>query len=225
MRELQTLEQFEMETLDAMNRIRVLGRLHFGGGTMLRLCHGLNRYSTDLDFWLKSGEDTPVLFRKIRDALSESFTLRDAEDKRNTLLFEIQTQRNKRNLKIEIRKDQTGFRSEKKIAFSRFSNLQVAVKGLTLKQMMINKVAAFNSRRLIRDSFDIEFLLLRGVALNAKPAELEKIMNTIERFTPKDYKVTLGSLLEPKDRALCMTSRFHLLREEIIRKRRLETAN
>jgi len=50
-------------------------------------------------------------------------------------------------------------------------------------------------------------------------------MNTIERFTPKDYKVTLGSLLEPKDRALCMTSRFHLLREEIIRKRRLETAN
>ena len=86
MRELQTLEQLEMETLDAMNRIRVPGRLHFGGGTMLRLCHGLNRYSTDLDFWLKSGEDTSVLFRKIRDALYESFTLRDAEDKRNTLL-------------------------------------------------------------------------------------------------------------------------------------------
>jgi hypothetical protein len=223
MQELQTLEQFEMETLDAMNRIRVLEKLHFGGGTMLRLCHGLNRYSTDMDFWLKPEEDAKVLFKKIRVALSGSFTLRDAENKRNTLLFEIQAQKNKRSLKIEIRKNQTGFRSEKKITFSRFSNLQVAVKGLTLEQMMINKVAAFNSRKLIRDCFDIEFLLLRGVALNAKPEELEKMASTIERFTIKDYKITLGSLLDPKDRALVAQNRFMLLREEIIRKSRAET--
>jgi predicted nucleotidyltransferase component of viral defense system len=219
MRELQTLEQFEMEALNALNRIRVSGRMHFGGGTMLRLCHGLNRYSTDLDFWLKPEEDAALLFRKIRDAFSESFSLRDAENKRDTLLFEIQTQRNRRSLKIEIRKNQTGFRSEKKIAFSRYSNLQVAVRGLTLEQMMINKIAALSSRKLIRDAFDIEFLLMRGVALKAKVSELEKMIKILDGFTPKDYKVTLRSLLEPEDRALSMTGRFHLLREEINRNR------
>jgi hypothetical protein len=223
MQELQSLERFEMEALDAINRVRVLDKLHFGGGTMLRLCHGLNRYSTDMDFWLKPEEDKKGIFRKIRDALSESFTLRDVENKRNTLLFEIQTQKNMRSLKIEIRKDQAGFRSERKIAFSRFSNLQVLIRGLTLEQMMTNKVAAFNSRKLIRDCFDIEFLMRKGIALNAKPDELEKMMNTIECFTANDYKITLGSLLDAKDRALVVKNRFMLLREEIIRKSRAET--
>jgi len=32
--------------------LKMLHRLLFGGGTMLKLCHGLNRFSVDLDFWL-----------------------------------------------------------------------------------------------------------------------------------------------------------------------------
>jgi hypothetical protein len=38
-------EIFEIEVLDKMNSIRALDPLVFGGGTMLRLCHELNRYS------------------------------------------------------------------------------------------------------------------------------------------------------------------------------------
>ena len=45
-------EEFEMEVLYRMNSGRILEKLVFGGGTMLRLCHELNRYSADLDFWL-----------------------------------------------------------------------------------------------------------------------------------------------------------------------------
>ncbi len=44
-------EVFEIEILDKMNSAKVLEPLVFGGGTMLRLCHELNRYSVDLDFW------------------------------------------------------------------------------------------------------------------------------------------------------------------------------
>jgi len=52
MRDLIAQERFELEVLDRLKRGRFLERLVFGGGTMLRLCHGLNRYSVDLDFWL-----------------------------------------------------------------------------------------------------------------------------------------------------------------------------
>jgi predicted nucleotidyltransferase component of viral defense system len=218
MQELQTLERFEMEALDSMNSARLLGGLHFGGGTMLRLCHGLNRYSTDMDFWLKPEEDPKVLFRKMRDALTQSFMLRDAENKRHTMVFEIQAQKQNRRLKIEIRKNQTGFKTEKKIAFSRYSNLQVVVNALTLEQMMANKIATFTSRQLIRDCFDIEFLLRRGVPLNAETEDLEDMLKTVERFTAKDFKITLGSILEPKDRAFFNENRFMFLKEEIRRK-------
>ena len=44
-------EIFEIEVLERMKSAKLLEPLVFGGGTMLRLCHELNRYSTDLDFW------------------------------------------------------------------------------------------------------------------------------------------------------------------------------
>ena len=43
-------EVFQIEVLDKMNSAKLLEPLVFGGGTMLRLCHELNRYSVDLDF-------------------------------------------------------------------------------------------------------------------------------------------------------------------------------
>ena len=59
MQDLIKQEQFELEVLDRLKSGRFLDRLAFGGGTMLRLCHGLDRYSVDLDFWLlnKAGKD------------------------------------------------------------------------------------------------------------------------------------------------------------------------
>jgi predicted nucleotidyltransferase component of viral defense system len=52
MQDLIKQEQFEIEVLDRLQSGRFLDRLIFGGGTMLRLCFGLDRYSVDLDFWL-----------------------------------------------------------------------------------------------------------------------------------------------------------------------------
>jgi predicted nucleotidyltransferase component of viral defense system len=216
--ELQDLEKFEMETLRVLNRIRMLDRLYFGGGTMLRLCHNLNRYSTDLDFWLKSTEDPWLYFEKIRQAFSDIFTIKDAENKRNTLLLEINSPESVRNLVVEIRKDQSEFRWERRIAFSSFSKIQVVVRALTLEQMMQNKINAFLNRKLIRDCFDIESLLFRGVALNAEKERMEEMLKIMDRFTDRDFKVSLGSLLEAKDRSFCIENRFQFLREELRKK-------
>ena len=53
MEALELHERFEIEALEVLNSAKLLEPLLFGGGTMLRLCHGLNRYSVDLDFYFK----------------------------------------------------------------------------------------------------------------------------------------------------------------------------
>ncbi len=218
MRDLQNLEVFEIEVLELLNRIRVLDSLFFGGGTMLRLCHTLNRYSTDLDFWTPPSTDAKQLHTKIKSALQNNYRLSDAANKKYTLLYEFRSEKVSRNLKIEIRKEQSEFEWEKKIAFSRYADKQVLVKGLTLPQMMKNKTEALLSRKLIRDCFDMEFLLMRGIGLTDDKDKLTKISEIIKNFKDRDYKVILGSILEAKDRKFYSGNKFSFLREELTRK-------
>jgi hypothetical protein len=89
------------------------------------------------------------------------------------------------------------------------------IKGLTLQQMMINKFDALLSRKLIRDAFDIEFLLMRGVDISSAKSDLESALQTINNFKDQEYKVTLGSILEEKDRKYYLENRFKFLKEEL----------
>jgi hypothetical protein len=218
MQDLQNLEIFALHTLNTLNRIRVLDKLYFGGGTMLRLCHNLNRYSVDLDFWIEPSMNSKELFTKIKKEFSIHYTIKDAANKYHTLIYEIQYDKSNRNLVIEIRKEQSDFAWERKIAFSKFTNLQIAVKGLTLKQMMKNKLNALLSRKLIRDCFDIEFLLFKGIELDIDSTKLAGLLAIIENYKDKDYKVILGSLLDQKDRQFYLANRFKFLKEEIRKK-------
>ncbi len=217
MQDLQNLEIFEIEVLEQLNNVKVLDNLYFGGGTMLRLCHNLNRYSTDLDFWIDVSVDPKSLFPKLKQEFQKRYKIVDAENKKFTLLYEIKSTTYKRNLKIEIRKEQIDFDWERKIAFSRFTNKQVTVKGLTLQQMMKNKIEAMLSRKIIRDCFDIEFLLMRGVELPPDKTKLLEIKEIIDSFKERDFKVMLGSILEEKERKFYLENRFKLLKEEINR--------
>jgi hypothetical protein len=215
MQALQDLEILEIEILELLNSIKVLDYLYFGGGTMLRLCHNLNRYSTDLDFWLDKKSDPKSIYAKCKESLSTAYKLTDSANKKFTLLFELKSTNVNRSLKIEIRKEQTDFDWERKIAFSKFTNKQVMVKSLTLDQMMNNKIEALLSRKLIRDAFDIEFLLMRGIDLPVDKDKLSKALQIINNFKEQEYKVTLGSILEEKDRKFYLENRFKLLKEEL----------
>ena len=215
MRDLQDLEIFEIELLDLLRRIGILDSLHFGGGTMLRLCHNLNRFSTDLDFWLKAGIDAKTIFKRISLPLNEKYSVVDAANKRHTILFEIRSPASHRSLKLEIRKNESRYDTERKIAFSKYTSMQVMVHGLTLRQMMQNKIEALLSRKLIRDCFDIEFLFMRGMELPSDQKILAQMLEIIESFRDLDYRVTLGSILLDADRKVTSLRRFNLLREEI----------
>jgi predicted nucleotidyltransferase component of viral defense system len=62
-------EIFEIELLERLKNYKFLEPLVFGGGTMLRLCHELPRYSSDLDFWFVKTIKTGSYFNRLKQNL------------------------------------------------------------------------------------------------------------------------------------------------------------
>jgi len=210
-------EVFEIEILDKMNSARVLGPLVFGGGSMLRLCHELNRYSVDLDFWLIKSISERSFFDKVLKAFHKDYEITDAQMKQYTLLYELRSGSYPRRLKIEIRREQKDCDYQDKIAFSRFSTRQVILKAHTLDQTMKNKIKAFLDRGEIRDCFDIEFLLRRGIELPVKSdRELTEFRKKLAGLKDRDFRVKLGSILEGDIRDYYVTHRFSYLQEKLV---------
>jgi hypothetical protein len=209
-------EIFEIEVLDKMNSAKVLEPLVFGGGTMLRLCHELDRYSVDLDFWFIKKVSQNTYFEKIRKSFEKEYEITYAQMKYYTLLFELRSTLYPKRLKIEIRRENKVCDFQEKIAFSKFSTKQVLLKAHTLNQTMKNKFEAFLDRGEIRDCFDIEFLLRRGAELPTLTGRQSiEFQKKLARFKERDFKVKLGSILENGIRNYYVEQRFRYLEEKL----------
>lgn len=205
-------EQFEIEVLERLNSKRLLNDLVFCGGTMLRLCYGLDRFSVDLDFWLTRKIKIAALFNRVKECLAQYYGISDAKNKLHTLLFEIKHKIYLRCLKIEIRKETKSVPTEKAIAYSQYANTQVLLTAVSLKGMMDAKIETFIRRKEVRDAFDIEFLLKKGIALPDDDAILKKLNDAIDSLTKRDYTVKLGSLLEQNQRKYYTSENFKILK-------------
>ena len=209
-------EQFEMDVLYHLNSGRILEKIVFGGGTMLRLCHELNRYSADLDFWLIKTVDIETLQNKITAHLADEYEITDSQIKHFSLLVEVRTPAYPRRLKIEIRKDIREWDLEKSIAFSKYSNRQVLLYTHTLSQTMDNKIAALITRGEIRDAFDIEFLLRKGITLPEMTMEDKSLLKKcLKSFRENDFKVKLGSILDEEMQSYYIKNHFRYLEEKL----------
>lgn len=215
MQDLIKQEQFELEVLDRLNTGRFLNNLIFGGGTMLRLCFGLNRFSVDLDFWIIKDIDADRLFKDLKEHLAQLYTIKDAANKFYTILFELKSGDYPRRLKIEIRKETKKIKTEQAIAYSRYSNMQVFLRVVSQKEMMKAKMEAFLERKEIRDLFDMEFLLKRGIDIDAPNKTLEGILKGIDSLTRKEYTAKLGSLIEEEQRKYYINENFKILKSAI----------
>ncbi|MGA1842504.1 MAG: nucleotidyl transferase AbiEii/AbiGii toxin family protein [bacterium] len=209
-------EQFELEVLDRLNSKRFLNNLIFGGGTMLRLCFGLNRFSVELDLWATQKCNTDKLYQDIKTYLAQYYSIKDATQKFYTLLFEIRSADYPRSLKIEIRKQQKKVRTDQAIAYSKYSTIQVFMKVISLKDMMDAIIEAFLARKEIRDIFDIEFLFKKGIAMDVSPEILTRILKGIDSFKKQDYTVKLGSLLEKDQRKYYTAENFKILKMNLM---------
>jgi predicted nucleotidyltransferase component of viral defense system len=216
MKRLQDHENFEMSLLQWLRSKRFLESLVFGGGTMLRLCHELPRYSLDMDFWFHHDTDFSHYFSRLRDVLTKEHDVTDAQDKYYSLLFEIRRARGTPRLKIEMRKKPAPMgSSEEKIAFSPHFPTQVLVRGFTLRQMFQNKVQALIGRGEIRDAFDLEFLARKGVVMELEEQQSQKVRKKLRGFKKRDFDVKLGSILVPELREYYRENRFRYLEEKL----------
>jgi predicted nucleotidyltransferase component of viral defense system len=209
-------EVFEIEVLDKLNSAKLLDPLVFGGGTMLRLCHELDRYSVDLDFWFIRKTSQPAFFERLRTVLAEDYEITDAQIKHFTVLVEIRSSTYPKRLKIEIRREQKKCDFQTKIAFSRFSTQQVMLRAHTLDQTMKNKIDALLDRAEIRDCFDIEFMLRRGTKLpDLSINQVQSLLKRTTGFKDKDFKVKLGSIVDSDTRIYYAQNRFSYLVEKL----------
>jgi len=208
-------ENFEIEVLDFMKNHKLLEPLVFGGGTMLRLCYDLNRYSVDLDFWLLKTIDEQMFFTKAKQIIADSYELTDAKDKQRTMLFKLRSGNYPKRLKIEIRKSASACDHQEQIAFSPESNLQVTVRVHTLEETMQRKILAALDRQLIRDFSDLEFLLRRGIRLAIDAGTAGKLKKILANFKKPDFKVTLGSLLDRETRDYYVANQFTFLETKL----------
>lgn len=225
MKNLIKQEQFELEILDKLNSNKFLSALVFGGGTMLRLCFGLNRFSVDLDFWLMKDTDTKILFDGIKECFASDYVLKDSANKFYTLLFELKSKDYPNSLKIEIRKETKKIKTEQAIAYSPHASIQVLLNVVSLRDMMKSKIETFLDRREIRDLFDIEFLLKKGILLDASSAELKKVLKGIEALVKNDYLVKLGSLLQEDQRKYYAKENFKILKAAIEERLKMDERN
>jgi len=204
-------EKFEIEALEGLKNADLLRPLVFGGGTMMRLCYGLNRYSTDLDFWFVKKVAERTYFNKVKKYLEGLNELTDAKIKSNTLLFEMRSKDYPKRLKIEIRRGVEKCDFEEKIAFSKYDTKQVLLRVHTLEQTMENKIKAALGRKNIRDFFDIEFLLRKGIAIGSDRSKLLELKDIAGNFRESEFKVTLGSVLDTEARKYYIKNKFDYL--------------
>ncbi|HAR49538.1 hypothetical protein ER57_12490 [Smithella sp. SCADC] len=211
MRDLIQHEQFELEVLSRLQSGRFLANLIFGGGTMLRLCHGLNRYSVDLDFWVAGEMDWAKYYHRMEKYLDQFYKIADSANKRFIILFELKSPQFPRSLKIEIRKTVKNVKTETSIAYSPHAPVQVMLKTVVLEDMMTSKIEAFLDRREIRDAYDMEFLVKRGIVLNADHEALTQMLAELGKLGKKDFSVKLGSLLDVSERKYYVENGFRIL--------------
>lgn len=215
MRDLILQEKFELEVLEKLKSKKLLGQLVFSGGTMLRLCYGLKRFSVDLDFWVIKAIQFARLYDTIGKCLRESYTVKDSANKFNTLLFEIRSKAYPRSLKIEIRKEAKQIAIEQAIAYSIYADTQVLLNTVSLADMFEAKVNAFINRKEIRDAFDLEFLIKRGITAKLTEETRNKVINTLNALSKKDYSVKLGSLLPTEERKYYTANNFKILTSKL----------
>lgn len=216
MERLRAHEAFEVAMLQWLRSQSLLRPLAFGGGTMLRLCHDLPRYSLDMDFWFSKQVDFDSFYHRLEDSVREEHDVTDAQNKFHSILVEIRKEPKMPRLKIEIRKTVAPPGStEEKIAFSPHFPNQVLVRGFTLNQMCRNKVLALMDRAEIRDAFDLEFVVRRGAVLDLKGQERQTIVKVLRGFKKRDFDVKLGSVLLPEVREYYRSKRFAYLEEKL----------
>jgi len=215
-------EAYQQVALAGMYRAGVFARAAFYGGTCLRLFHGLDRFSEDLDFSLLEPDatfDLSVYFDTIRNEFSAygcevelekkvktaQTTVESAFLKADTETYNL-SPKTKENIKIKIEVDTSppcGFSVEPKLLMLPFSFYTPC---FVLPDLFAGKMHAllfrkWKTRVKGRDWYDFEWYIRNSVPLglahfNSRMRQFEKVDKD---FTEGDLLAALMAYIESLD--------------------------
>lgn len=136
---------------DIFKHPNLQGQLAFKGGTCLYVFYNLNRFSTDLDFNLRTAEFT---FEEVSKILEKYLTIEDMYSKRNTWFWLGSYEKGLQKIKVEVSKRE--FPDE----YINKNYLGILIPTMTPECMFAHKLCAITDRRKIqnRDLFDAWFM-------------------------------------------------------------------
>jgi hypothetical protein len=216
MEKLAEHEALQMSVLQWLRSKRILNTLAFGEAAMLRFCHELPRYSPDMYFWFFKAGDIATFYTSLLQEFLGQYYVVTAEDNSSSLLFELKKGKDGPQVKLEIHKTVSPPGTcEEKIAFSSHYPMQVLVRGLTLKQVLKSKVSALIENGNIRDAFDLDFLVRKGIPLDLPEQKRKIFILRLKSFNSLDFDTQLGDLLLPEAKDMYLEQGFKHLEEKL----------
>jgi predicted nucleotidyltransferase component of viral defense system len=149
------------------------------GGTAIWRCYDGKRFSEDIDLYVKKEADVKKLVNRI--ALSDLHIVFGRE-RHGTIYYDISN--NETDLSLQIRIMKT---SGVLVLYERITGVKTEIHSLEPEDLIIEKMAAYSDRKLIRDVYDI-FILTKVVSNKSKVTnKLNLFLSAIEK--PKDPNV------------------------------------
>lgn len=183
------------------------GKIAFKGGTCANLFYNLNGLSFDLDFdVLKRIEEKEL--NKIKTTLLKQGAIKDFYEKKYTIFFLFDYQKDYPNIKIEFNK-----RVFKKAKYKIIWFLGIQIKITDEATTFAGKLLALSQRRtpVARDLFDVNFFLNLNFPINKELIKektntscrdyLNSLMLFIKKtYNPKNILQGLGDVLDEKQK-------------------------
>lgn len=215
-----TFEVMQQIVLAGLQRGGFFEKAAFYGGTCLRIFHGLNRFSEDLDFTLLRKDESFNIEEYFQPIVNEfkllgrdvTITKKDKHNfgkvesaflKDNTHVYNITFQTEK-SYKIKLEVDTApplGFSTEEKLLLQPFSFMTrcVTLPGLFAGKMHAFLFRSWGKRVKGRDWYDFEWYVRNGVQLDFKHlCERAKEFNEIT-LTPELFKELLKERISSTD--------------------------
>jgi predicted nucleotidyltransferase component of viral defense system len=183
------------------------GRLGFKGGTCAYLFYDLPRISLDLDFDMLDRFDDKDI-DALKALFSKKTEIKDFRDKKFTLFFLLDYEKNTPNIKVELNK-----RVWKNNAYKNILFLGIQMRIADEATLLTNKIVALTDRKIpvARDLFDVCYFLKLGYSLNEELIKertgknAEEYLGSLTRFIVKNFSEKnilygLGEVLEEKQK-------------------------
>ena len=131
----------------------ISGRFVLHGGTAIWRCHSGLRFSEDLDFY---AEKLPGDFEeRLREAMgARGLEIRKFKTTENLIFCKVASPEAEARIEINFSRKVKAI----PVQFERMDGSSMIVLGLRLTDLILEKAAAYISRKLVRDVYDVYFL-------------------------------------------------------------------